>query len=492
MASLTATTDPATGTIRVDVEQTTMRDLFTRVVANSWGNATTGQAWTSTGGVAANFSVNGTQGLHAVTTVNASRRSVLDTGFPDMGGQFQVTIPVTATTNPIDSGLYLRHIDVSNNYYINISIAPSNTVTLSIRRNVLGVETTLTSVVLAQTHAAGATWFVKGEICGSTVRGKAWRSTVTEPGWVSTTTDSAVTTGNEIGARSFVGTGNPAITFTYDNAFSYVSQPIRLYRVTPDGVRTEVRGSPGNTEDATAAAASATATYWDGEAPFDVDVYYEMTSACSATTVLTSNTVNLDSGGDGWLRDPTDPGLNLRIVMDDFFDECVDEDVIVFSGLDTREYENASGVFDRVNTARPNTVSMKRKNNGSTLYLTSFSLDDIDTLEDIFANGRVLLLTLPTVYGWAHRSFGTDYITCFDITQSLLGVDQRVSTRVWTIPYRLSTEPVDTSEGGTGGNGIGGGGATYDILAASVIGTTYNSLTAAGFTYTQIAQGVGY
>lgn len=492
MATLVATADSTTGTIRIDVEQTIMRDLFTRVVANSWGNATTGQAWTSTGGIAANFSVNGTQGIHSVTTVNASRRSVLNTGFPDMGGQFQVTIPAVATTNPIESGLYLRHTDVSNNYYVNISIAASNVVTMSIRRVALGVDTALASVVLNQTHVNGATWFVKGEICGSTIRGKAWRSTVSEPGWIATTTDSSLTTGNDIGVRSFLGTGNPTIAFAYDDAFSYVSQPVRLYRVTPDGVQTEVRGSPGNTENATAAAASAVATYYDNEAPMDVDVFYVLTSACASTVVATSNTVQLDSGGDGWLRDPLYPGLNLRITMEDFFDECVDEDVIVFSGLDTREYESASGVFDLVNAARPTTVSMVRKNYGSTLYLTSFSLDDIDGLEDIFANGRILSLTLPMVYGWAHRSYGTDYITCFGVTQSLIGVDQQVSTRVWTIPFRLSTEPVDTSEGGTGGNGIGGSGATYDDLAASVLGTTYNSLTASGETFLQVAQGVGY
>jgi hypothetical protein len=135
---------------------------------------------------------------------------------------------------------------------------------------------------------------------------------------------------------------------------------------------------------------------------------------------------------------------------------------------------------------------MVRKNLGSTLVLTSYSLDDIDGIEDILADGRILSLSLPVGYGWAHRSFGTDYITIFDVNQALLGVDQQVTARVWGLPFRLSPEPVDTSEGGTGGNGIGGGSATYDALAASVIGTTYNSLTASGFTYSQIAQGTGY
>jgi hypothetical protein len=74
----------------------------------------------------------------------------------------------------------------------------------------------------------------------------------------------------------------------------------------------------------------------------------------------------------------------------------------------------------------------------------------------------------------------------------VIGVDQGVTSRVWDIPFRLSYAPPDTSEGGTGGNGIGGAGATYDDLAASALGLTYNSLTASGETYLQVAQGVGY
>ena len=206
----------------------------------------------------------------------------------------------------------------------------------------------------------------------------------------------------------------------------------------------------------------------------------------------TSNTVNLDSGDDGWLRDPVDPSRNLRIVMDDFFDECVDVDVIVFSGLGTRDYANASGIFDIVDDRRPVTVSQKRKNYGSVLTLTSYTLDDVDGLEDIFDPGRILILSLPIVYGFGHRSAGSDYITCYDIADAVIGVDQRVTTRVWTIPFRLSYEPADTSEGGQGGNGIGGFNATYDALAASALGLTYNSLTASGETYLQVAQGVGY
>jgi hypothetical protein len=495
MASLVATADPTTGTIRVDVEQTEVRDLFTRVVANGWGTATTGQTWTTVGGVAGDYAVNGTQGTHTFSATNAPRRTrtaaVVDA---DMGVSAQCTIAVAALTQPIEPGVFVRYTDSSNHYFVNVSLAPSGVATMNLCVVALGVTTVLASVVLGQTHAAGATWLFRLEVCGHLLSAKAWRSTVTEPGWIAQVTDFSLTSGTNIGCRSVLATGNTngSTVFAYDNLVTYVSQPIRLWRVLPDGTKTEVRGSPGFTEPATAAAATATATFYDNEAPFDVNVFYELTSACNTVVEATSNTVNLASDGDGWLRDPVDPTRNLRIVMEDFFDECVDEDVIVFSGLGSREFANASGIFDIVDDRRPVTVSQTRKNYGSVLTLTSYSLDDIDGIEDILDPGRILLLSLPVVYGFGHRSNGTDYITIYDVTQSLIGVDQQVSARVWTLPFRLSYEPADTSEGGTGGNGIGGAGATYDDLAASVLGLTYNSLTASGETYLQVAQGVGY
>jgi hypothetical protein len=494
VASISATADPTTGTVLVTVEQTTLRDLFTRVVANGWGNATTGQAWTSAGGVVGNYSVSGTQGVHAVTATNSARQTfVTPFATPDHGFFAQVTVPVAALTQAIQVGVMARWVDANNFYIAEITLATSGVVTLNLNRHAGGVRTTLATFTVNEVHAAGATWNIGIEACGTTLRGKAWRSTVTEPGWQVTAADPTIMTATQVGARSFAVTGNTNVPFntSWDNAFAYVSQPIRVFR-NIGGALEELRGSPGFTENPTAAADTATAVYWDNESPFDVSMVYELRSNCSQTLIASSGAVTLVSNDNGWLRDPTDPTKNILITMEDFYDECIDQDVVVFSGLGERLYENAAGIFDHVDARRPITVSQLRKNYASTLFLTSFSLDDVDALEDIFDPNSVLSLSLPLAYGWAHRNFGTDYITIFDITQSLLGVDQTITARVWTCPFRLSDAPGDTSELGTGGNGIGGGGATYDDLAASVIGTTYNSLTAAGFSYFQIASGTGY
>src|SRR5687768_7118900 len=134
--------------------------------------------------------------------------------------------------------------------------APAGVVTLFLRSIRLGVITNLASVVLGQVHVPGATWHQRIEVCGSTIKVKAWRSTVSEPGWLLTTTNGALTTGTNAGVRSLLTTGNTngTVAFAYDNFAAYVGQPVRVFRVTPNGVRTEVRGSPLYTFPSTAAA----------------------------------------------------------------------------------------------------------------------------------------------------------------------------------------------------------------------------------------------
>lgn len=495
MTSVTATPDPTTGTVLIQVEQTIARDQFTRVVANGWGVATSGQAWTVTGGAAANYSVTGTEAQVSNASVNVERLTFINAGFPDHDSRILWRSATTATPagGNHEAGVTARYTDASNYYSANIVITPANVTTLVLRKRVLGVNTDLASVVIPGTHSTGTLYQMRISVCGNTIKAKGWLFLQSQPDWMLTVTDFDLTTGNNTGSRSFLTStvSNPLpVNWQFDEFITIHNESLNLYRVV-DSDRTLVAGSPFGTNAPTSGGNTATATLWDGSAPLDTTMSYEMTTVCSSTTIGSSADITLDSDGSGWLRDPFDPTLNLRIEMDGFFDDCIDQDRIVFGGLGNPEYANASGVFDLVNSPRPNTVSMLRKRYASSLTLTSFSLDDVLDLEDIFASGRILLLSLPADYGWAIREGGTDYITCGDITQEYLGVDQRVVARTWTIPFRLSNPPA-TLPGGDGGNGIGGGGATYDDLAASALGTTYNSLTASALTYDQVAAGTGY
>lgn len=498
MASLTATPDPTTGVIRIDIEQSTVRDTFTRVVAGGWGNATpTAQAWTATGGAAGDYSVNGTQGLMTFATTNVPRvTSVASVVGADMGAMVQCTIAVLALTQPIQVCLVTRHTDANNYYFAELSLNPVNPPTLLIRKNVLGVTTTLsTSLALAQNHAAGATWLMSMEVCGTEIKAKAWRSTVTEPDWMVTVNDSNLVTGVNSGCRSVLATGNTngATVFAFDNFCTWVSQPFRLFRVTPDGVSTEVRGSPGFTEEASAAAATATATFYDNEAPFDTRLLYTLTSNCSTTVEATSGPATLLSRDNGWIRDPEDASKNILLTFGiRAFDDCTSDLEVALVEWQPRIRANASGVFPIVNNPRPNTVSMKRKRYASGFILASKTLTDVDMIDDILAPGTILLVSLPASFGFG-RPYNTDYVTIGDVTEAQINTDDyRDANRAWEIPFELSNAPVDLNEGGTGGNGIGSPGATYDDLAASALGTTYNTLTASGETFQQVAQGVGY
>lgn len=497
MPTITATPDATTGTVQLDIEQTAIRDLFTRVVANGWGSSTTGQAYTSTGGAAGDYAVNGTQGTHTFATTNTPRLSfataVVDA---DMGMSVQCTIAVAALTQPIQVCAAVRLTDANNYYFAELSLAPSGTATLTLRRRVLGVESDVaTGVVLAQTHAAGATWNVTIECCGRTVKAKAWRSTVTEPSWIVTANDTFLTTGSNVGCRSVLATGNTngSTVFTYDNLVAYVSQPVRVWRVTSDSVRTELRGSPLYTNPPTAAAATAIATAWDNEAPFDTRLTYELTSACNTVAEAVSSTVTLLSNGDGWIRDPENPSRNLKLSFTTLaFNLCDSSQEITLLDWDARTSRNASGQFDTVNSERGRHVAMTRKRYDSVFYLGSKQLADIDLIYTILRPGTILMVSLPSAYGFG-RPYNSDYISIGDVVENPVNTDDyQDSQRTWEIPFKLEYAPVDTDEGQTGSNGIGGGGATYGDLAASVIGASYGGVSGTGETYQQIAQGVGY
>lgn len=498
MATLTATPDPTTGTVQLDIEQTEIRDLFTRAVASGWGSATTGQAYTSTGGAAGDYSVNGTQGLHTFATTNTPRLSFATAvNDADMGMTVQCTIAVAALTQPIQVCAAARLTDANNYYFAELSLAPSGTATLTLRRRVLSVESDVaTGVVLAQTHAAGATWNVTIECCGRTVKAKAWRSTVTEPSWIVTANDTFLTTGTSVGCRSVLATGNTngSTVFTYDNLAAYISQPLRIWRVTPDGTRTELRGSPLYTNPATAAAATATATAWDGEAPFDTRITYELTSGCNTVVEAVSSPASLASNGSGWIRDPENPSRNVKLAFTTLaFNLCDPTQEITLLDWDARTYRNASGQFDTVNSPRGRHVAMVRKQYDSVFYLGSKTLGDVDLLTALLAPGTILMVSLPTTYGFGRSSYGSDYISIGDAVENPVNVDDYQDTqRIWEIPFRLEYAPVDIDEGMTGSNGIGGGAATYGDLAASAIGASYGGVSGTGETYQQIAQGVGY
>lgn len=181
-------------------------DTFTRTEAAGWGTADTGQVWTNDVGTAAQFSVNGTTGLHS-HTAGAAMISALTGNIVDADAT--VTISIDSIGSSADSAIYVRYVD-SNNYYR--LVYGWTTGTLEIGERVASVNTTLAT----RSGSPSLTSIkLRLAVVGTLLLGKMWDASAPEPDdWMLTATDSSLTTG-----RVAVSSFNSAVAkvFTFDN-----------------------------------------------------------------------------------------------------------------------------------------------------------------------------------------------------------------------------------------------------------------------------------
>jgi hypothetical protein len=206
--------------MRVTAVTPEVNDTFTRTTSSSWGTADTGQAWTTAGGSASEYSTNGTQGLHSVGTVNFSRFSVVSS-LVDADVRVEVQTSVLAAGGPQYAHLVARYVDVNTFYSARLAFNTDQTVTLVLQKRVAGAQTDMSSVATPLTHAAATAYLLRFQLAGSTLRAKAWAvGEVEPPVWYLTTTDSALVAAGPAGVRSTLDAANSntlPVTFTYDN-----------------------------------------------------------------------------------------------------------------------------------------------------------------------------------------------------------------------------------------------------------------------------------
>lgn len=204
-------------------------DAFTRTVAaGSWDGADTGQAWTISGAVGTDYSVNGTKGVQSNGTVNVARRSTLTVGSTDQVVTASFTVPVTPSGAGFSGSLLLRYVDSSNHYLATAQVNIGGSVDLRLRKNIAGTFTTLDTVTGVGTFSAGNTFMIKAQIVGAELRAKVWETT--EPAtWQAAATDMDLTSGSNAGVRSILDSGNTnalPVAFSWDD-FS-VTSPTRV------------------------------------------------------------------------------------------------------------------------------------------------------------------------------------------------------------------------------------------------------------------------
>jgi hypothetical protein len=185
-------------------------DSFTRSVSNGWGTSTSGHAWSTNGGVAADYSVNGSRGLISLGAV-ASLRSTYINDLPvaNIDRTFTARIPVVPTGAGIEVRSAARwDIAAANYYYLVARAETTSLVTLELRKVIAGSGTTLLSrTVPGLTHTATTDYRVRFKVQGSWLYAKVWVGT--EPTqWAGAAYDTSITAAGVWGIRSQLASGN--------------------------------------------------------------------------------------------------------------------------------------------------------------------------------------------------------------------------------------------------------------------------------------------
>lgn len=194
-------------------------DTFSRSVSNDWGTSTSGKLWTTSGGSASDYSVNGSQGLVSLGSVNVRRFVTVPAG-PNVSIYDSVTVPVTATGGSISGGYVARFADDQNFYLYQILHDTVGTIDLEIVKRVAGAFTVLGNTSNILPYIAGVPTHVRCLCAGTTLAVKIWRDGTPEPeNYQLTATDSTFTSG-AVGTHSNLLSANTntlPVVITYDN-----------------------------------------------------------------------------------------------------------------------------------------------------------------------------------------------------------------------------------------------------------------------------------
>jgi hypothetical protein len=229
--SMIWTTDPADmpfdvraggEVMRVAAASPKISDTFTRVTANGWGTADTGQAWSTSGGAAADYSTSGTQGLMSMTSVNVSRYCVTPAPAADVDLRVEASTSVLATGGPHYVHLAARYADASNMYVARLAFNTDQTLAITLQKRVAGTQTDLVSVTVPGTHAANTMFAFRFQMQGAVLRARSWAvATEAEPGvWYATAADTSLSDPGSVGVRSVLSSLNTntlPVTVAYDN-----------------------------------------------------------------------------------------------------------------------------------------------------------------------------------------------------------------------------------------------------------------------------------
>lgn len=204
-----------------------------------------------------------------------------------------------------------------------------------------------------------------------------------------------------------------------------------IVRITPDGMRTPVRGAT-NLE-----LLGEQAYVYDFEAPLDTVLNYEATATPNNVT-LTAGPVTIASNGYVWFKDPTRPWVNIRLDFcnqpDTACSDPTDPVAVIRFGAKTRAMD--ATLPDILNAEHPADIYARRKDHTTSITFASRTLAAIDSIYTLFTAGGPILIQAPVVYGWPDK-----YYQPGDLVETPIGPDQRRPWRLWDVPLVVVDQP---------------------------------------------------
>ncbi|MBC7632322.1 PKD domain-containing protein [Aeromicrobium sp.] len=299
-------TDSVTKTVTVTAvpapSATLAEDAFGRNVANGFGSADKGGAWTVSGGNTS-FAVDGSKGVLTLPTAGSSRSATLgsvSSTDTDLTAEFSLNKVATG------GGTYVamngRSVNSTNLYRAKAFLQANSDVKLLITKVVSGTETTVKTVTLIGVrHAAGDTYGFRFQVTGTgttTLKAKLWNVTTSEPtAWTNETSDTTAALQANGGVGFFAYTSgsstNAPQAVTFDNLVAKpVStvvvpnvKPTAAFTSTTNGLAASFNGAGSSDSDGTVA--SYAWSFGDGGTSTEASPAHTYTTAGDKTVTLT-------------------------------------------------------------------------------------------------------------------------------------------------------------------------------------------------------------
>jgi hypothetical protein len=408
-----ATAVNASGTVIATPAPPLLTDTFTRTVANGFGTADTGQVYATQGGVAADYSVNGSRGVISAASVNVARYATAGSGWVNADVLGTVYPTAVASGAAFSQGFTLRRDSVANSEYgARIDWGTAGTADLVIYLNNAGTVTTLSTLPIGAYTATDA-WTIRFRAWGATLSASAWKTTTPEPAFpMSTLSNATLSNSDGYAYRVFRNVGNTNISLspTVDNV-----------------TVTDVCADP-------------------------VPV-----AACTAPVTITCD-------GCFWLGDPLRPCNDVHVCLCPGDGACGRDGGIGFGGIEPDTYAASSIGFVPTNSVYPIPISRNRRAAAGQLNLFTTTFAQRDALLALLAPGGVLQWRGDPAYG-----IGDRYLLVGDVPVAPPLRDLRVGKHVEALPFATVQAPVGPSKGVCGAriDDLCDVYATWDAVAAA-------------------------